>query len=102
MLTSAALIQPNFEFLGEWAKRHHKVYSSPEEIVSDPLVQERIQKEVDEANEQFAKWEMVKAFRLTKDPWTVEGGHLTPTMKLRRKIIKEKYLDLYNDIYSHA
>ena len=98
----AALIQPNFEFLNEWAKRHHKSYSGPEEIASDPVVQERIQKEVDEANEQFAKWEKVKAFRLTKDPWTVEEGHLTPTMKLRRKIIKEKYIGLYNEIYGHA
>lgn len=98
----AALIQPNFEFLTEWAKRHHKSYSGADEIASDPVVKERIQKEVDEANEQFAKWEQVKAFRLTKEPWTVEGGHLTPTMKLRRKIIKEKYINLYNDIYGHT
>jgi long-chain acyl-CoA synthetase len=98
----AALIQPNFEFLGEWAKRHGKEYVSPEEFVNDQSVQERIQKEVDKANEHFAKWEMVKSFRLTKDLWTVEGGHLTPTMKLKRKIIKEKYIDLYNDIYGHG
>lgn len=97
----AALIQPNFEFLGEWAKRHNKKYSNPADVVNDPAVQERIQKEVDEANEHFAKWEKVKAFKLTKEPWTVEGGHLTPTMKLRRKIIKEKYIALYNDIYGH-
>lgn len=97
----AALIQPNFEFLGEWAKRHNKKYSNPADLVNDPAVQERIQKEVDEANEHFAKWEKVKAFKLTKEPWTVEGGHLTPTMKLRRKIIKEKYIALYNDIYGH-
>ncbi|GGD58818.1 AMP-dependent synthetase/ligase [Muriicola marianensis] len=98
----AALIQPNFEFLGEWARRHSKNLSNPEEFVRDPEVQERIQKEVDDANEQFAKWETVKSFRLTAEPWTVEGGHLTPTMKLRRKIIKEKYIDLYNDIYGHV
>jgi long-chain acyl-CoA synthetase len=98
----AAIIQPNFEFLGEWVKRHHKDLSSPEEIVTDEEIQNRIQKEVDEANEQFAKWEKVKSFRLTPDIWTVEGGHLTPTMKLKRKIVKEKYRDLYNDIYGHS
>jgi long-chain acyl-CoA synthetase len=98
----AALIQPNFEFLTEWAKRHHKHLISHRDFVKDPTVQERIQKEVDEANEHFAKWEKVKSFRLTDDSWTVEGGHLTPTMKLRRKIIKEKYIDLYNDIYGHV
>jgi long-chain acyl-CoA synthetase len=98
----AALIQPNFEFLTEWAKRHKKKFASQAEIVKDPQVQERLMDEVEEANEQFAKWEKVKTFRLTPDTWTVEGGHLTPTMKLKRKIIKEKYIDLYNDIYGHA
>ncbi len=98
----AALIQPNFEFLGEWAKRHNKDFSDPGELIKDEDVQERFQKEVDSANEHFAKWEKVKSFRLTKDPWTVEGGHLTPTMKLKRKIVKEKYIDLYNDIYGHV
>jgi len=63
---------------------------------------ERYQKEVDQANETFAKWEKVKQFRLTPDIWSVEEGHLTPTMKLKRKIIKEKYMSLYNDIYGHT
>ena len=97
----AALIQPNFEFLTEWAKRHRKELTGPAEMVKDQEVQERIQEEVEEANEQFAKWEKVKSFRLTPDMWTVEGGHLTPTMKLKRKIIKEKYIELYNEIYGH-
>lgn len=97
----AAIIQPNFEFLEEWAKRHHKTLGESSDMVKDELLLARIQEEVDNANEQFAKWEKVKAFRLTPDQWTVEGGHLTPTMKLKRKIIKEKYLPLYNEIYEH-
>ncbi len=97
----AALIQPNFEFLAEWAKRHGINLGTPEQAVRDPKVVDRFQQEVEEANEQFAKWEKVKDFRLTPDTWTVDGGHLTPTMKLRRKIIREKYSDLYKDIYGH-
>jgi len=97
----AALIQPNFEFLFEWARRHEIDLDGNQSAVSDPRVIERFQEEVDEANHQFAKWEKVKQFRLTPDIWTVDEGHLTPTMKLRRKIIREKYLDLYNDIYGH-
>ncbi len=97
----AALIQPNFEFLREWGKRHELFHANNEELIKDERVLKRIEKEVEEANENFAKWEKVKAFRLTPDPWTVEGGHLTPTMKLKRKMIKEKYMDLYNDIYGH-
>lgn len=97
----AALIQPNFEFLHEWAKRHKVTVGENSDIVLNDKVIARIQEEVDLANEDFAKWEKVKQFRLTPDVWSVDNGHLTPTMKLRRKIVKEKYLDLYNDIYGH-
>ncbi|MGB5379173.1 AMP-dependent synthetase/ligase [Muriicola sp.] len=97
----AALIQPNFEFVAEWAKRHEKTLANPAEMVMDEDLLARMQEEVDAANEQFAKWEKVKAFKLTPEAWTVEGGQLTPTMKLKRKIIKEKYLPLYNEIYGH-
>ena len=97
----AAIIQPNFEFLREWAKRHDIALGNNEEIVKNDKVIHRLQEEVDLANEEFAKWEKVKQFRLTPDVWSVEGGHVTPTLKLKRKIIKEKYLSLYNDIYGH-
>lgn len=98
----AALIQPNFEFLLEWAKRHDIALGSMETALASPRVLDRFRQEVEEANEQFAKWEKVKDFRLTPEAWTVEDGHLTPTMKLRRKAIKEKYLPLYNEIYGHS
>jgi long-chain acyl-CoA synthetase len=95
----AALIQPNFEFLTEWARRRDLALGDPSEAVRNPLVIERFQKEVDEANAQFAQWERVKQFRLTPDTWTVDAGHLTPTMKLKRKVIQQKYDQLYSEIY---
>ena len=97
----AALIQPNFEFLFSWAERQKIAVGENSDIVLNEKVIERIQQEVDVANEDFAKWEKVKQFRLTPDVWSVDDGHLTPTMKLRRKIVKEKYINLYNDIYGH-
>ena len=97
----AALIQPNFEFLREWGLRHNIQLESNAEIVANPKILARFQEEVDHANEKFAKWEKIKQFRLTPNVWSVDEGHLTPTMKLRRKIIKEKYMDLYNQIYGH-
>ena len=97
----AALIQPNFEFLNSWAERNNITIGQNSDIVHNEKVIARIQDEVDAANEDFAKWEKVKQFRLTPDVWSVDDGHLTPTMKLRRKIVKEKYIDLYNDIYGH-
>ena len=97
----AALIQPDFEFLHEWAKRHNITIPENSDIVVNEKVLARYQEEVDLANEKFAKWEKVKQFRLTPNVWTIDDGHLTPTMKLRRKIVKEKYMSLYNDIYGH-
>lgn len=98
----AALIQPNFEFLYEWAESHNITISENSDIVLNEKVLACFQEEVDAANEDFAKWEKVKQFKLTPDVWTIDDGHLTPTMKLRRKIVKEKYIALYNDIYGHG
>ena len=95
----AALIQPDFEYLNEWAKNNNITIPENSDIILNEKVLACYQEEVDSANEKFAKWEKVKQFRLTPDVWSIGEGHLTPTMKLRRKIIKEKYLHLYNDIY---
>ena len=97
----AALIQPDFEFLRNWAKMHNIEVGDNKKMVQNEKVNARFQEEVDAANESFAKWEKVKQFRLTPDVWSIDDGHLTPTMKLKRKIVKEKYMDLYNDIYRH-
>jgi len=96
----AAFIQPNFEFIEEWAKLHNvNLGDSKEEIIRNQQLIERIQKEVSEHNTKFGKWEQVKRFELTPDVWSIEEGQLTPTMKMKRKIIKEKYMTLYNKIY---
>lgn len=95
----AALIQPNFEFLEDWAKDNDISYTDVSDLISKEVVISQYQEEVNEANETFAKWEKVKAFRLCPDAWSVESGHLTPTMKMKRKIIKQKYIALHDDIY---
>ncbi|MEE9362115.1 MAG: AMP-dependent synthetase/ligase [Cellulophaga sp.] len=97
----AAIIQLEFEFVKNWAKRHNLEFKNNEEIIASKIVIARIQEEVDAANDDFSKWEKVKQFRLSPDVWSIENSHLTPTMKLKRKIIKEKYIALYNDIYEH-
>ncbi|MBT8302098.1 MAG: long-chain fatty acid--CoA ligase, partial [Maribacter sp.] len=97
----AAMIQPDFDFLKEWGERHELNFENMSDVVFNDKVLARYQEEIDAANEHFAKWEKVKQFRLTPDAWTIDDGHLTPTMKLKRKAIKEKYIDLYNKIYGH-
>lgn len=96
----AALIQPNFEFIADWNERKEKgLPSDPAELIKDPKLIKRIQKEVTKFNERFGKWEQIKKFELTPEVWSIDAGHLTPTMKMRRRVIKEKYIHLYNKIY---
>ncbi|MGC1205357.1 MAG: AMP-dependent synthetase/ligase [Flavobacteriaceae bacterium] len=95
----AALIQLNYEFVKEWAKRRNIDYKSNEDIITNPILLDRIQEEIDAANTNFGKWEQIKKFEITPDIWSIDAGHLTPTMKMRRKIIKEKYLHLIEKIY---
>ncbi|MBA6151260.1 AMP-dependent synthetase/ligase [Gelidibacter maritimus] len=96
----AALIQPNFEFIKEWIKHKDKdVALDNKSIIKSDVVLARIQKEIDNTNEHFGKWEQIKKFELTPDIWSIEGGQLTPTMKMKRKIIKNMYKDLIEKIY---
>ncbi|WP_395056478.1 AMP-dependent synthetase/ligase [Flavobacterium sp.] len=97
----AAFIQPNFDFVKEWAVLHNvQLGNTNEEIIANPKVIERIQQEVDLLNEKFGNWEKIKRFELTPDLWTIPAGHLTPTLKLKRKVVLEKYHGLYEKIYN--
>lgn len=96
----AAIIQPNFEFIRDWIdKKEHKIGKTDKEIATSEIVIKRIQEEVNECNKGFGKWEQIKRFELTPEAWTIDGGHLTPTMKMKRAIIKKIYQDLYDKIY---
>lgn len=93
----AALIQVNFEFAKDWALRKQL---DPATILTQERFINRIQREIDFHNQKFGKWEQIKRFELTPDEWSVAAGHLTPTLKMKRKIIKEKYKNLYQKIYN--
>ncbi|MDN3593838.1 AMP-dependent synthetase/ligase [Zunongwangia endophytica] len=97
----AALIQPNFDFVKEWASRKNIDLGtgSEDDIAENKIVNDRIQEEIDFYNKSFGNWEQVKTFRLTPEIWSVEEGLLTPTMKVKRKNVVEKYSHLYNQIY---
>jgi len=93
----AALLQINFEFVEEWAKR--KGYTI-DKVNEDKKLRNRIQEEIDTCNKHFGKWEQIKQFQITQEEWTTESGHLTPTLKMKRKVILEKHKNLYNKIYN--
>ncbi|HCA07684.1 long-chain fatty acid--CoA ligase [Chryseobacterium sp.] len=97
-----ALVQPDFEFAKNWAMRNNlNIGSTPAEIAKSPELKERIEKEIEGINEHLGNWEKIKRIELTPEVWAIETGLLTPTLKLKRKAVKEKFMDLYNKMYEH-
>ncbi|MCW3168437.1 long-chain fatty acid--CoA ligase [Chryseobacterium sp. 09-1422] len=97
-----AFVQPDFEFAKNWAMRNNlNIGSTPQEIAKSPELKERIEKEIDDINEHLGNWEQIKKIELTPEVWSIEAGLLTPTLKLKRKAVKEKFKDLYDKMYGH-
>ena len=95
----AAIISPNFNTLHYWALKHKMHYRDNAELISLPQVNEKIRKVLEVYNKDLAPHEQVKQFRLVVDEWTQNNGLLSPTLKLRRAPLMEKYKDLVADIF---
>jgi long-chain acyl-CoA synthetase len=95
----SALIVPSFDGLREYCKRKDIPYLSDSEMIVNPKILEKYQEEIDELNKYFAKWEQIKRFKLLDKPWGIESGELTPTMKLKRKVIYQKFEKEIESIY---
>lgn len=96
---AAALIVPAFDALKEWARQHEISPGAKHELLAHPRVLELYKNIVEEFNLQFSHVEQIKKFELLPEEWTVDGGELTPTLKLKRKVIMEKYKDAIERIY---
>lgn len=98
----AALIVPNIHFIKEWAERKAIDFSTDtaEAIVSDPKVVARIEREINTLNAGFGNWEQVKRFALLPNEFSIYSGELTPTLKLKRKFITQKYQEIIAGFYS--
>ncbi|MCS6982326.1 MAG: long-chain fatty acid--CoA ligase [Flavobacteriales bacterium] len=96
----SALIVPSWDALKKWAESKGISYSSNKELIDHPAVRALYQNEVEKYNQEFGSWEQIKKFELIPHEWSVDGGELTPTLKLRRKPIQEKYADLIERMYA--
>ena len=86
-----------------WAQRKNiNIGTTPQEIAQSKELKQRVEKDIAALNESLGKWEQIKKIELTPELWTIEEGLLTPTMKLKRKAIKEKFLALYEKLYDRA
>ena len=97
---TGALIVPAFNALREWCTEHDIQYNGNESIIKNEKVISLIKDTVERYNQHFNQVEQIKKFELLPREWSVEGGELTPTLKLKRKVILEKYRDAINRIYS--
>lgn len=99
---AAAIIQPHFEFIRKWSKGKNMELTLREDIVASQEVRDRIWKDVQKKNKRFGHIEQIKKIALVPDLWGVETGELTPTLKVKRKILAEKYKDLIEKIYDES
>jgi long-chain acyl-CoA synthetase len=96
---AAALIVPKFHFIEAWCKEKGITFSSRNELIQNKAVLDLYRTEIDKYNVNFGHIEQIKRFELVTDEWSTGSGELTPTLKLKRKIIMEKYASLIQKIY---
>ncbi|MXV38234.1 AMP-binding protein [Flavobacteriaceae bacterium Ap0902] len=96
-----ALIQPNFDYIREFIKKNELTIENPtdERIANSAALKEIIREQIRVINKDFGHWEQIKKFELTPEVWSQENGLLTPTLKHKRKQIKEHFIDLYHKMY---
>ncbi len=94
-----ALIVPNYEELVEEAGKRFIMAADLGEMVKDPQIIDLFAAEMEKVNKELGQWEKIKEFRLVPSSWTLESGELTPTMKLKRRVISEKFAEFIHDIY---
>jgi long-chain acyl-CoA synthetase len=94
-----ALITPAWDYLKDWCTKNGIAFSSNEDLIQKPEVIAAYQKEVDFYNNEFGSWETIKKFELIPNDWSIDGGEMTPTLKLKRKPIMTKYTTYVDKIY---
>jgi long-chain acyl-CoA synthetase len=97
---ASALITPDFQFLHEWATVQNIPFKDDKELIGNPLIFTCYQKEVNGINQNLSDHEKIKRFRLVSEEWTMQTGELSPTLKLKRKVLYERYSDIINEIFS--
>ena len=95
----SALIVPNPDTLKTWAFENEIKSQDISDLIANPKIIRLYEEEVDRCNQDFGNWEQIKKFKLLADQWGVDTGELTPTMKLKRRVIMEKYQSLIKEIY---
>jgi long-chain acyl-CoA synthetase len=97
---ASAIVVPNFQNLHNWASLHQIVFQDNSDLILNPLVISKYQKEVEAINKQLGDFERIKRFRLVAVEWTMQTGELSPTLKLKRNTLHVRYKYLIEEIFS--
>ncbi len=95
----SALVVPNFDILDQYCKNEGIEYTSREELIAKPEILKLYEERIAERTSSLGRVEQIKKFALILNELTQEGGELTPTMKLKRKVITDKYSDMIDEMY---
>jgi long-chain acyl-CoA synthetase len=99
---AAVLISPNFALLEPWARTSEIAFTSRTDLVNNPRVQALYEGIVEGVNQNLARFEKLKRVMLVPDEFTIENGALTPSMKLKRRVIEDRYRQQIDDLYAKA
>lgn len=97
---AAAIILPSFPYLKEWCQSQHLNFTTPEEAINMKEVKNRIAQEVQKYNKLFGETEQIKRYTLVADEWSTANRILTPTLKVKRKVVEEKYQSVIQSMFS--
>ncbi len=98
----SALVVPNFEKLETWAAGANLTYRTRQELVADPKVLSLFKQAIEILNGDEPHERQIRAFRLLTEDFSIEGGELTPTLKIKRRVVASKYSDVIDEMYADA
>ncbi|MDR1895725.1 MAG: long-chain fatty acid--CoA ligase [Prevotellaceae bacterium] len=97
---AAALIVPDFAYLKTWCENNGITYTTNAEIITNEEVNKKIREEISRYNRFFGDYEQIKRYRLIADEWSVANGILSPTLKIKRKILEKRYAEDIETLFS--
>ena len=98
----AALVVPDFEALDSWAEREGHDVDQIGDFLKTDAAMELFQKEIDTVNKELARYEQIHVWELLPDDFTIETGELTPTQKIKRRVIGSKYAEVIESLYQRS
>ncbi|RZK86793.1 MAG: long-chain fatty acid--CoA ligase, partial [Pedobacter sp.] len=94
------IIIPNRETLQETFKLPNAFFEEPGDFIENPEIKEWFEKDIKKISNELAKFERIKNFKIKRNPFSMDEGEITPTMKVKRRVVEKKYADAIDEMYA--